>query len=144
MMHAHDISGNDLQALSYLILTATPCGRGDMITSVLVKVTLTAATDGPQISKTQYITFIFGYAAKSSLVFQVGWPGVIQIPSFNTWLPRLPETSPSYLFKMEKNLEGQNWKVLWILSEHSICHFSHYISPVTWLHLTAGRLRNAV
>lgn len=38
----------NLQALSYLILTAALYGRGGMIASILVKVTLTAATDEPQ------------------------------------------------------------------------------------------------
>lgn len=53
------IEAVNMQALSYLILTAVPCARGAMITSVSVKVHLTAATDEPQISKTQYITYSF-------------------------------------------------------------------------------------
>ena len=53
------IKAVNLQTLSYLILTAAPCARGAMIISVLVKVHLTAATDEPQISKTQYITYSF-------------------------------------------------------------------------------------
>lgn len=43
-----------------------------MSTPVLVKVTLTAVTGKPQISKTQHITYaFFAHAAKSNLVFLV-------------------------------------------------------------------------
>lgn len=71
----------NLQALSYLILTAALYGRGGMIASILVKVTQQQQQMNPNLGRLIHNLFIFGYAAKFSLVFPVGWPGVIQRPS---------------------------------------------------------------